>query len=93
MKRGDGEAALPHLERAAAGLPQEPLVLYHLGAAQHALGQPEAARASLERALAAAGPATPEAAMAEARSLLEAIENAPPPTPGGGRPGPAPARP
>ncbi len=56
-------------------------MLYHLGAAQHALGQPEAARASLERALAAAGPATPEAAMAEARSLLEAIENVHPPAP------------
>jgi tetratricopeptide (TPR) repeat protein len=79
MQRGDGEAALPHLERAAAGLPGEPLVLYHLGAAQHALGQPEAARQSLERALALAGPATPAAAMAEAKGLLEAIKSAPPP--------------
>ncbi len=77
-RRGEAEEALPHLERAAAGLPQEPLVLYHLGAAQHALGQPEA-RASLERAVAAAGPGTPDAAMAEARSLLEEIKNAPPP--------------
>jgi hypothetical protein len=65
--------------RAAAGLPQEPLVLYNLGTAQHALGQPEAASACLVLALALAGPGTPEAAMAEARSLLEKIRNAPPP--------------
>ncbi len=91
VQRGDDEAALPHLERAAAGLPQEPLVLYHLGAAQHGLGLP-AARRSLEQALAAAGPGTPEAAMAEARSLLEQIRSAPPP-PQDPAQDPAPARP
>ena len=78
VKRGEPEEALPALEAAAAALPEEPLVLYHLGVAQARLEQPQAARASLERALAAAGPATPAAAMTEARALLDELESAPP---------------
>jgi predicted Zn-dependent protease len=77
--RGEAEAALPHLERAAAALPDEPLVLYHLGTAQARLGRAEAARDSLRRALAAAGPATPADALAAARALLAELEAAPAP--------------
>jgi predicted Zn-dependent protease len=73
LLRGDAAAALPHLERAARALPQEPLVLYHLAAARNALGQPEAARQGLERALALAGPDRGSPAMAEAAALLDSL--------------------
>ena len=78
VRRGEAEEALPALEAAAAALPGEPLVLYHLGVAQARLGQPAAARTSLEAALAAATPATPADAMAEARALLDELGSAPP---------------
>jgi tetratricopeptide (TPR) repeat protein len=78
VRRGEAEEALPALEAAAAALPGEALVLYHLGVAQARLGQPAAARTSLEAALAAAGPSTPAAAMADARALLDELESAPP---------------
>jgi hypothetical protein len=53
-------------------------VLYHLGVARARLGQREAARASLEAALAAAGPSTPADAMKDARALLDELGAAPP---------------
>ena len=75
LGRGEAEEALPYLEEAAAALPDQPLVFYHLGVAQARLGRPEAARASLERALAAAAPAP----LPEARALLDALTVAPAP--------------
>jgi len=78
-RRGDYEAALPHLERAAAALPGNASVLYHLGAAQHGLGRLEAAQDSLERALAAAGPETPADERAAAQALLAQIAAVPEP--------------
>ena len=59
VRRGEPEEALPALEAAAAALPEEPLVLYHLGVAQARLGEPQAARESLERALARPAPRPP----------------------------------
>ena len=75
LGRGEAEEALPYLEEAATALPDQPLVFYHLGVAQARLGRPEAARASLERALAAAAPAP----LPEARALLDALTVAPAP--------------
>jgi cellulose synthase operon protein C len=84
VRRGEPEEALAALEAAAAALSEEPLVLYHLGVAQARLEQPEAARKSLEAALAAADPATPAAAMTDARALLDELASAPPAAGAGG---------
>lgn len=55
MRRGDPEEALPYLEAAAEGLPEDPLVQYHLGMTYVALDRTEEARATLTRALEIAG--------------------------------------
>lgn len=54
-RRGEFEAAVEHLEPAAAGLPTDPLVRYHLGMAYAAVGQLEDALNSLQVALELAG--------------------------------------
>lgn len=50
-RRGNHEAALPYLESAAVGLPDDPLVQYHLGMTYVALERTDEARAALTRAL------------------------------------------
>lgn len=52
---GRSDEALPYLEKAAPALPMDPLVRFHLGMVQAALGQGAQARESLTRALAIAG--------------------------------------
>lgn len=54
-QRGNNEDALPRLQAAAKGLPQDPTVAIHLGLVYAELGQMAQARAELERALALAG--------------------------------------
>ena len=49
--RGEYDTALEYLSAAATALPDEPIVLYHLGMTQSALGHEEDARTSLQRAL------------------------------------------
>ena len=70
-RAGDYEKALVYLEQAAEGAPENPEILYHLGAAQAASGDAEAARATLERALAIAGENAPFSG--DARTLLEGL--------------------
>ena len=53
-RRGKSARTLPHLEAAAAALPGNAQVQFHLGEAAFALGDRETARASFENALAAA---------------------------------------
>lgn len=48
-RRGDLEAALAHLEPAAAGIPDDPRVQYHLGATYAARGEIDAALAQLQK--------------------------------------------
>lgn len=55
-RRGEFGVALEHLERAAAGLPEDALVQYHLGMTYLALDRPEDALAQLSRAVELAGP-------------------------------------
>ncbi|WP_066010288.1 tetratricopeptide repeat protein [Thioclava sp. SK-1] len=50
FRRGNVEVALPELIAAAQGLPQDPSVAYHLGRAQAASGNQEAAQAEYARA-------------------------------------------
>jgi tetratricopeptide (TPR) repeat protein len=52
LARGRASAALPHLERAAAGEPASAEWQYRLGIAQLALRRPAEARAALERCVA-----------------------------------------
>lgn len=54
-RRGNHAEALPYLESAAEGLPDDPLVQYHLGITYVALERPEDARRILTRALEIAG--------------------------------------
>jgi predicted Zn-dependent protease len=71
-RRGNHKDALASLEPAAAGLPQDPLVQYHLGMTYLALGRPAEARLALERALEIAG-ASPLPQFIEARKTLESL--------------------
>jgi predicted Zn-dependent protease len=78
-RRGNYEAALPPLQAAAEGLPNDPLVQVHLGLAYVALGRGEEARTYLERGLEIAGDRElPK--RAEARAALEALGPPPPAT-------------
>lgn len=68
---GDPEAALPYLEEAAIGLPNNPVVRYHLGRVQAELGQAAEGRTNLEAALAI----DPNFALAaSARRTLETLD-------------------
>jgi predicted Zn-dependent protease len=79
FRRGEIDEALAHLEPAAAGLPDEPLVQYHLGMAYAGAGRTDDARRQLERALELAGPDSTLPQMAEAKKTLDEL-NAPPST-------------
>lgn len=52
-KRGEDQQALPLLREAAQRVPGNAEIQYHLGMVSYMLGQPDAARAALERAVAA----------------------------------------
>jgi len=71
-RRGNYKEALASLEPAAAGLPQDPLVQYHLGMTYVALERPADARLALERALEIAG-ASSLPQFIEARKTLESL--------------------
>ena len=74
--------ALAYLEPAAAALPGNALVQFHLGEAELALGDRAAAQAAFDRALAAAeaGSPLPQAATARARAAELADPAATPPS-------------
>ena len=91
-RRGDSEGAVAVLEPAAAALPDNALVQFHLGEALFALDRPAEARARFARAL-ELEPGGPEAATPQAeaaRARLAEIDAAPAPLeaaegPGAGR--------
>ena len=80
-RRGDSDQALNYLTPAAAALPDNALVQFHLAETELALGRRDAARASFVRAIAAAeaGSALPE--LEAARARIAEIEAAPLPEP------------
>lgn len=90
QRRGDSEQALGILLPAAAALPDNALVQFHLAETENALDRFAEARASYERALAAAaaGSPLPEADTAKAR--IAAIDARPAPA-AAPEPAPAPA--
>jgi cellulose synthase operon protein C len=72
-RRGDYEEALRYLEPAAAALPDEPVVQYHLGVVQARLGRTAAARERLERAVALAGEDSALPQVEAAQRLLDEL--------------------
>jgi predicted Zn-dependent protease len=71
FRRGDAEEALPYLEKAAEGLPNDPIVQYHLGQVLEALGRSEEASAAYARAVEVAAEDDPREQVAYARNFLE----------------------
>jgi tetratricopeptide (TPR) repeat protein len=73
-RRGQHDEALAHLEPAAAGLPDDPLVQYHLGMAYLAVDRPGDALEQLRRAVTLAGPDDPRPQFDRARQEIARLE-------------------
>lgn len=69
-RRGEFETALPYLEAAAAGLPNDPIVQIHLGLTYAALERNEEALAQLQKAVILASPADTRAQIEKARAEI-----------------------
>lgn len=74
-RRGESADALPYLEAAAGGLPDDPLVHYHLGQAYLALERVEDAKARFRKAVDLAGPVDGRPQIAEARDLIRRLQD------------------
>lgn len=74
-RRGETAEALPYLEGAAAGLPNDPLVQYHLAKAYEALERPEDALAQFRKVVQIAGPDDQRQQVVEARTTIAATQN------------------
>ena len=74
-RRGDSEEALPYLEAAAEGLPNDAVVQYHLGQAYLALGRQEDALTQFRKTLEVAAPADVRPQIADAKEQIEALQN------------------
>lgn len=75
-RRGDTEEAISYLEDAAEGLPNNPLVQYHLGQAYNTVGRPQDALEQLRKAINIAGPADTRPQIETARALVQELQNA-----------------
>ena len=79
FRRGEVEEALPYLENAAQGLPQDAVVQVHLGLAYAAAERNEEALEQLQKAITLAGPADSrpqiERARAEVTRLRDLVPN------------------
>ncbi|MEM9523559.1 MAG: tetratricopeptide repeat protein, partial [Pseudomonadota bacterium] len=73
-RRGDYDVALDHLEPAAAGLPDDPLVQFHLGMTYAALERTEDALEQLNQALEIAGEEDTRAQFDTAREEIARLE-------------------
>ena len=76
FRRGEIEEALRYMEPAAEGLPQDPIVQYHLARVYEALGQNEKAIGQYQRTLEVAGPADTRDQIEDAKIRLQAIRAA-----------------
>ncbi|MEM7508838.1 MAG: tetratricopeptide repeat protein [Pseudomonadota bacterium] len=73
-RRGDYDEALEHLEPASVGLPEDPLVQFHLAMTYAALDRPEDAIAQHERALSLAGAEDTRPQFETARAEIERLQ-------------------
>jgi tetratricopeptide (TPR) repeat protein len=73
-RTGNSEEALVYLEPAAAGLPNDPAVQYHLGVVYQALNRPQEALAQMRRALEVLGPLGSTELAQEIRDQLALLE-------------------
>ena len=73
-RRGNYEEALTHLEPAAEGLPNDPLVQYHLARTYLALDRKDEALEAFERAIEIAGE-NPLPQLVDARSVVEDLKS------------------
>lgn len=78
FRRGDTETALPYLESAATGLPDDPIVQYHLAEAYAALDQSQDAITAYQRTLDVAGTDDARPQIARAREALAKLQEAAP---------------
>jgi tetratricopeptide (TPR) repeat protein len=74
-RRGNSEEALPYLESAAQGLPQDPIVQYHLGQVYLAVGRQEDALAQFVKTIEVATPSDNRSQIADARKQIEALQS------------------
>ena len=74
-RRGESAEALPYLEAAAAGLPNDPIVQYHLGQVYQALDRPDDALAQYRIAVQLAGPDDTRDQIITARAEVAAADN------------------
>lgn len=75
FRRGQIDEALPYLENAAEGLPNDPLVQVHLGRAYVALERNEEALQQMQRAVDVAGPGDTRPQIVEARSEISRLRS------------------
>ncbi|SIO59773.1 Tfp pilus assembly protein PilF [Rhodovulum sp. ES.010] len=78
-RRGDSAEALPYLEAAVQGLPNDPLVRYHLGQVYLALDRPQDALEQFRGAIAIAGAGDRRPQIETARRLAQELQAAPDP--------------
>jgi tetratricopeptide (TPR) repeat protein len=79
-RRGETAEALPYLEAAAKGLPEDAIVQAHLAEAYLALGRRDEALAQFQHALETAGPQDSRPQISAARTRLQELMQAPQPT-------------
>ncbi|PKP85584.1 MAG: hypothetical protein CVT80_01815 [Alphaproteobacteria bacterium HGW-Alphaproteobacteria-2] len=77
FRRGDLDAALAHLEPAAAGLPGDPRVQYHLGVTYAALGRDAEALAQFRKVAEMTDPARPPEYLAAVEAEIARLSAAP----------------
>lgn len=73
-RRGDSEDALPYLEAAVAGLPQDALVHYHLAEVYLALGRTEDALATYRQSVSIAGSIDTRVQITDAKAKIVELE-------------------
>ena len=76
FRRGEVQAALPYLEDASAGLPQDPIVQLHLGETYAALGRRADALAQFNKALDVAGPLANDALRSRIQTRITEVSAA-----------------
>ncbi|WP_417525530.1 tetratricopeptide repeat protein [Marinovum sp.] len=74
-RRGESDEALPYLEEAAQGMPDDALVQYHLGQVYIALERPQDALEQMRKAVTVAGPTDTRPQIEEARALVQSLQN------------------